>query len=244
MKVVIVIPAHNEEAVIENSVVKMNNAFFSFWNKDDWKIIIAENGSTDFTFAKAAKLSSVLPNVSATSTPFAGKGEAIRRAWEMNPADVYMFFDADLSADPEVAKICVERILSGADVVAPSRFNCGSKIKRKCLRKIISWGYRLLLFLFFSPPVSDLPCGVKAVSPDIVRRILPKIKNDGFFFDSELILRADREGFRIIEVPVVWNDAKKIGRLSHVPLWRTARSYIKSMLELKKEFKKSAGSAD
>lgn len=236
MKITVAVPAHNEENIIGESASKLHGACASFWGGEEWKIVIAENGSSDLTLAKALEAGRVLPNLSAVSLPSAGKGGAIRQVWEKHPADVYMFFDADLSADPDAARICAEQILLGADVVAPSRFNPASKTKRRFLRKAVSWGYRILLFLFFRPPVSDLPCGVKAVSPKVVAQILPKIKSDGFFFDSELVLRAARAGLRVVEIPVVWNDAKKIGRRSRVPLWQTARSYLKAMRELKKEF--------
>lgn len=235
MKITAVIPAHNEAIIIKDTINKANKALASLLADYDWEIVVSENGSSDNTAEEAFLASAGLARVKVVSSPKAGKGGAIRRAWEGSKSDVCIFFDADLSADLGVIKDCLRELASGADIVAPSRFHPQSDVERSFLRKIISSSYALILRSFLRAPAMDMPCGIKAVSGRIIRELLTEVKDDGFFFDSELILRAGKRGYKIVEVPIIWKDVKISGRKSHVPLLRTSLSYVAALARLRKE---------
>ncbi len=232
MKITIAIPAHNEELVLKENIYAAYKSFCSFWPNGQWEIVISENASSDGTAQAADELASELGGVRVLHSGVAGKGLAIRRAWESVEADVYIFFDADLSTDLIVAPLMAGEVIRGADIVVGSRYLQGSKVTRSPIRKIFSRIYRMLLFLAFRLPVRDAPCGAKAVSARVIGEILPQVKDDGFFFDSELIIRAADAGLRVKEVPVTWTDRPIRGRASKVSLVKTSFSYIRAVCAL------------
>jgi glycosyltransferase involved in cell wall biosynthesis len=164
-----------------------------------------------------------------------GKGLAIREAWRRFPADVAVFMDADLSTDLEALPDLVGAIGAGADLAIGSRYHPRSTVERSVLRRFVSRCYRFLLRLLLGTSVADVPCGFKAASARVVRGIVPKIKDDGWFFDTELVVRVERAGMRIAEVPVRWCDFRVAGRQSKVRVLPIGWEYFKKSLALRSE---------
>ncbi|HLF22820.1 MAG TPA: glycosyltransferase, partial [Burkholderiales bacterium] len=177
-------------------------------------IVVADNGSTDDTPRIGRALAAEDPSVEYLRVPSRGKGIAIRTAWRSFEADAYAFMDVDLSTGLSAFPALIERLEQGADIAVGSRFHPDSLVERGALRRIISGGYRFWLRSVLGVGFSDAPCGFKAVTKKVVDRVLPDVRDDEWFFDSELMVRAERRGFVIVEVPVEWKDARDEGRAS------------------------------
>ncbi len=167
--------------------------------------------------------------------PKKGKGRAIRAAWESDNADVYVFMDADLATDLSSLPNLISAVgRENYDLAGGARFHKDSKVKRSLLRKFISRVYRFALHLALGLKTKDAPCGFKAVNRRVVQNILPRIENNEWFFDTEMVVLAERENYRLAEIPVIWTEHKKIGRKSRVSFIKISLNYLKEIWRLKK----------
>jgi putative flippase GtrA len=202
----IVIPVFDEERVLGLSVRRLHGfltASFPF----SWRITIVDNASTDRTWAEATGLEAELSGVRAVHLDRKGRGLALRRAWSESDADVVAYMDVDLSTDLDALLPLVAPLVSGhSDVAIGSRLAPGSHVARHPKREVISRSYNLILRTLLATRVRDAQCGFKAVRATVARRLLPAVEDDGWFFDTELLLLAERNGLRIHEVPVDWID--------------------------------------
>jgi putative flippase GtrA len=172
-----------------------------------WRITIVDNASTDTTWSVATGLESELSGVRAVHLDRKGRGLALRRAWTESDADVVAYMDVDLSTDLDALLPLVAPLVSGhSDVAIGSRLAPGSHVARHPKREVISRSYNLILRTLLATRVRDAQCGFKAVRATVARRLLPAVEDDGWFFDTELLLLAERNGLRIHEVPVDWID--------------------------------------
>ncbi|MEU0664233.1 bifunctional glycosyltransferase family 2/GtrA family protein [Streptomyces lavendulocolor] len=202
----IALPAYNEEEILEASVTRLHQYLtrkfpFSF------QIVIVNNGSSDGTAQIAEILSARIPNVRALHLSGTGKGLAVRAAWSTSRAPVLAYMDVDLSTDLAALLPLVAPLLSGhSDIAIGSRLSRGSRVIRGTKREIISRAYNMLLrgTLLVKPP--DAQCGFKAIRRSVAHELLPKVIDNGWFFDAELLYLAQRAGLRIHEVPVDWID--------------------------------------
>lgn len=201
----IVIPVFNEAAVLEKNITILKNHLLQESNFK-WRIIIADNGSTDRTSEIVKKLSNENSKILYLHIPAKGRGMALRVAWSKSNADIVSYMDVDLSTNIRYFRLLVEGIKCGYDIAIGSRLMGASRIKRGFRRSIISWIYNLIVKLLFFNGFSDAQCGFKAAKTDVAKRLLPKIKNNNWFFDTELLLLAERCKYRIFEVPVEWID--------------------------------------
>ena len=235
MKLLIAIPAYNEEKIIQKNIMEICRFCISHMAQYDWSIVVADNNSTDLTQSIVKRVSQKLPRVIYMMVSQKGKGIAVRSAWLKNDADIYCFMDADLAVDLEALPRLIAAIADEHyDIACGSRYHKESRVKRTRLRKIISLGYRLILKIVFHLRVKDAPCGFKAINRKVWKEVLPKIKSNEWFFDSELIIIAEHYGFRIKEIPVAWEEKNEKGRKSRVNILALSIEYIKKVLELKK----------
>lgn len=224
----IVIPAYNEEKDLPRSVAVL----WDFLNEHlpyQWQIVIADNGSTDKTLAVAQALSQQYPQVAYVHLDQKGRGRALRRAWLGSRADAVSYMDVDLSTKLDAFPNLIKALDEGYGVAIGSRLMRGSKVRRSLKREITSRGYNLLIKIMFWPSFSDAQCGFKAVRRDVVQDIVPLTRDNAWFFDTELLLLAQKRGYRIKEVPVEWvEDAG-----STVKIAKTAWEDIKGLLRLR-----------
>ena len=202
----IVVPVYNEEADLEQSVRRLaahlaDRFPFSF------RITIADNASTDATPAIAARLAAELDGVTVLRLAEKGRGRALRTAWAASDAEVLAYCDVDLSTDLNALLPLVAPLLSGhSDLAIGTRLGHGSRVVRGPKREFISRTYNLILRGTLAARFSDAQCGFKAIRADVARRLLPLVEDTGWFFDTELLVLAERAGLRIHEVPVDWID--------------------------------------
>jgi putative flippase GtrA len=205
-QVEIVIPVRNEERGLEAAVRRLR-AFLDDSFPFAARITIADNGSTDGTWAQALALAAEFPLVRAVRIERPGRGGALRTIWTGSDADIYAYMDVDLSTDLNALLPLVAPLLSGhSDVAIGTRLARGARVIRGPKREIISRCYNLLLHLSLGTRFSDAQCGFKAIRADAARALLPLTTDAGWFFDTELLVLAERAGLRIHEVPVDWID--------------------------------------
>jgi glycosyltransferase involved in cell wall biosynthesis len=205
-RVDVVVPVFNEERVLGQSIHRLHR-FLSGGLPFAWRIVIADNASTDRTPEIAAALAGELTGVELLRLPRKGRGRALRAAWSASDADVVAYMDVDLSTDLRALLPLVAPLVSGhSDVAIGTRLAHGSQVVRGAKRELISRSYNGILRLALRARFSDAQCGFKAVRGDVARRLLPDVRDDGWFFDTELLMLAQRAGMRIHEVPVDWVD--------------------------------------
>jgi glycosyltransferase involved in cell wall biosynthesis len=201
----VVIPGYNEEKDLPACIATL----WDFLNEHlpyQWQIVIADNGSTDKTLAVAQALSLQYPHVTYVHIDLKGRGRALRKAWLESKADAVAYMDVDLSTKLTAFPPLIEALDEGYGVAIGSRLIGGSKVRRGLKREITSRSYNLLIRLMFCPSFHDAQCGFKAVRRDAVQDIVPFIKDQAWFFDTELLLLAQKKGYHIKEVPVEWVD--------------------------------------
>ena len=202
----IVIPVYNEERDLGPSVRRLHEYLatrFPF----PAVITIADNASRDGTLEVANALARELEGVRVLHLDQKGRGRALHAAWTQSDASVVTYMDVDLSTDLNALLPLVAPIVSGhSELAIGSRLAKGSRVKRGPKREIISRGYMFVLRLALGVRFSDAQCGFKAVRADIARELVPRIEDQSWFFDTELLVLAQRAGMRVHEVPVDWTD--------------------------------------
>ncbi|HRY63529.1 MAG TPA: glycosyltransferase [Patescibacteria group bacterium] len=224
----IVIPVFNEALVLEKNILQV----FDFCHEhfsDAWQLIISDNNSSDATPSIARRLSSAHSPIKYFHLPETGKGRAVLAAWQNFPSDIYIFMDADLSVGLESLPALVAGIKSGVDIVVGSRFLSSSVVHRSLGRRFISNFLRLVLKIIFGLKVKDAPCGFKAVNQKVVDEIIPHIQNQTWFFDTELLILAEKQGYKM---PVRWQENASPKRKSRVSLFTVIKEYLKNIYRL------------
>ena len=205
-RVEIVVPVRNEERGLGPSVRRLRG-YLDHAFPCRTRITIADNGSTDGTWPLAQALAADLDGVRAVQIDRPGRGGALRSVWSASEADVFAYMDVDLSTDLNALLPLVAPLLSGhSDVAIGTRLARGARVIRGPKREIISRCYNLLLHATLGTRFSDAQCGFKAIRADAARQLLPLTEDTGWFFDTELLVLAERAGLRIHEVPVDWID--------------------------------------
>jgi putative flippase GtrA len=205
-QVEIVVPVRNEERDLAPSVRRLC-AYLREGFPFTARVTIADNGSSDRTWAVAQDLCREFVEVSAVHLDQPGRGLALRAIWSASHADVLAYMDVDLSTDLNALLPLVAPLLSGhSDVAIGSRLARGSRVIRGPRREVISRGYNLLLHASLGTGFSDAQCGFKAIRREQARVLLPLTTDTSWFFDTELLVLAERAGLRIHEVPVDWID--------------------------------------
>lgn len=236
MKILVTLPVYDEELILKENILILYS-FLEKNVKDDWQIIIADNGSVDSTGKIGRELSQNFDRIKYLFINEKGKGRAIRSAWQSESADVYCFMDVDLSTDLKHLPTLISAInKENFDIAVGSRFKKGAQVRRSFKRKFISYGYRFLLRLILKPQTKDATCGFKAVNTKIIKELLPKVKNNEWFFDSELLILAERNKYKIKEIPVKWIESINRARKSKTNILKTSFSYLKEICKLRARF--------
>lgn len=224
----IVVPVYNEEAVLENSILRLSE-YLTQEMPSTWQITIADNASTDRTPVIAARLSEHMPNVAYRRLEVKGRGYALRDAWNASEAKVFAYLDVDLSTDLAALPPLVAPLLSGhSDISIGTRLGQSSRVSRGPKREFISRSYNFLLRRTMQVRFSDAQCGFKAIRADVAKRLLPHVEDNGWFFDTELLIIAERSGLRIHEIPVDWVDDPD----SRVDITQTALEDLRGMVRV------------
>lgn len=237
-RVDIVVPVFNEAGMLAQRI-RVLVEFLSQWCRDDWRIVIADNGSTDGTPALVDELAAGHPRVCSLRIEEQGRGRALKAAWSASDAEVHAYMDADLSTALPALLQLLERVRQGYDIAIGSRHLPGAVLTRGIVRDVLSRAYNMLLRVAFGTSLSDAQRGFKAVTHRVVTDLLRFVESDRWFFDTELLLLAERAGYRIAEVPVRWVE----GRNSHVRIVPTIVEYLGEMWRLRRAPGPIAGSA-
>lgn len=224
----IVVPVFNEADDLEPSVRRLH-AFLQTDFPFTATITIADNASTDGTWAAAVALASELPGVTAIHLDAKGRGRALQQTWTASSARVVAYMDVDLSTHLAALLPLVAPLLSGhSDVAIGTRLSRTAQVVRGPKREIISRCYNLLLRTTLRARFSDAQCGFKAMRTECARALLPHVFDTAWFFDTELLVLAERSGLRIAEVPVDWVDDPD----SRVDLAATAMADLRGVARL------------
>jgi putative flippase GtrA len=202
----VVVPVHDEEAGLESSLRRLH-AFLREEFPFSWRVTVVDNASTDGTWPLAERLAAELPGVCAVHLARKGRGGALASTWAASDATVLAYMDVDLSTDLAALAPLVAPLLSGhSDLAIGTRLSASSRVVRGPKRELVSRCYNTLLHATLATRFSDAQCGFKAVRADRARELLPLVEDTGWFFDTELLVLAERAGLRIHEVPVDWVD--------------------------------------
>lgn len=224
----IVVPIYNEEKVLERSIRRLN-AYLTASFPYPFLITIADNASTDRSWELAKALAEELPTVNALRVDMKGRGLALRHAWSRSQAEIVAYTDVDLSIDIVAFLPLVAPLLSGhSDISIGTRHATGSHVDRTVKRAILSRTYNYLLRATLGARFTDAQCGFKAGRREVIQALLTAVDDNKWFFDTELLLVAQRNGLRIHEVPVDCLDDPD----SSVDLWRTSYEDLLGLLRV------------
>jgi putative flippase GtrA len=228
LRLELVVPVFNEQATLERSIRTLHAAMGDLFD-ERWLITIADNASTDSTRIISDRLSLDLENVQAVHLTQKGRGRALKQTWLDSEAEVVAYLDEDLSTDLRALPPLVAPLLSGhSDIAIGTRLSRNSRVVRGPKREFISRSYNFLLRRYLGVSFSDAQCGFKAMRHDVAERVLPYVEDTNWFFDTELLVIAERAGLRIHEVPVDWVDDTR----SSVDIAGTAREDLRGMVRV------------
>lgn len=233
----ITVPVFNEEKELEKNIATLADFCKQNLQKYDWHITIADNASTDNTPVIAALLIKKNPHISMLRLEQKGRGRAVKRAWSESGNDFCVYMDLDLSTDLIHLPQLLQLLEEGCDIVIGSRLAYGARVEgRTMLREITSQTLNTVFIrLPFQTHFTDAQCGFKGVRKKVVEELLPKIKDNGWFFDGELLIVGEKSGYKICEIPIhwvdnpgstvrlistIWGDIKVIWRLLQTRPWR------------------------
>lgn len=226
----IVLPVYNEEAELSASVATLVRFAQKHLNDFSWHITVADNASTDRTLGLARSLTGKYPGLlSIDHLSLKGRGRAVKHVWRKGTYDYLAYMDIDLSTDLKHLPPLLHSLERGFDIAIGSRNTHGARVfGRSLLRSITSKGYITLIKLFFWVHFTDAQCGFKAVSRRVVTDLIPHIRDNEWFFDSELLIVGEKMGYRIYEEPVRWIDNPG----STVRVMKTALGDLKGLWRL------------
>ncbi|MGG5174560.1 glycosyltransferase [Pseudarthrobacter sp. J1763] len=227
----VAIPVYNEEKDLEECIRRLY-AYLSDSFPHSFRITVADNASTDSTLKVAERLSREIPEVAAVHLAEKGRGNALRKVWLASPSPVLAYMDVDLSTDLAALGPLLAPLISGhSDMAIGSRLSRSSVVVRGPKREFISRSYNFLLHSLMGAKFSDAQCGFKAIRADVGERLLPHTVDTGWFFDTELLVLAERTGLRVHEVPVDWTDDPD----SSVDIVQTALADLRGMFRLSRD---------
>jgi glycosyltransferase involved in cell wall biosynthesis len=226
----IVVPVLNEEAALPRCISALIK-YLSGKTDFEWMIVIADNGSTDRTWEIALELAAKDQKIQVTKLEKRGRGGALKKAWIQSDADVCCYMDADLSTSLDHLQPLIRAVADdGYDLAIGSRLISGARVTGRSLRReFTSRMYNLLFRTLFNTKIRDAQCGFKAISANAAKELLPLVKDNGWFFDTELLIIGEQSEYRIKELPVTWED----DRNSSVNILSTGWHDVKGLLRLR-----------
>lgn len=232
----VVIPVYNEEVTIAACVHRLHAHLVETFPYP-FRITVVDNASTDGTLVVAERLSLQVPGVHVLHLPEKGRGLALTQAWLTSEALILAYMDVDLSTDLDGLWPLLAPLMSGhSDLAIGTRLHRDSRVVRGAQREFVSRCYNLVLRTTLGARFSDAQCGFKAVRADVARELLPLVKDRTWFFDTELLVLAQRCGLRIHEVPVDWFDDPD----SRVDVVNTAKDDLRGVWRMQRAFASGA----
>jgi len=223
----IVLPVYNEEDELEAHTLKLRK-FVDTQTNYSWDITIADNASNDSTASIGEKLAKK-NGINYVRIARKGRGRAVKQLWLESKADIVMYMDIDLSTDLKHLTPLVKALTSGADIAIGSRLLPGSEVeKRELRREFISRAYNLMIKILFMTRFSDAQCGFKGMTKKATMELIPHIEDNDWFMDTELLVIAEKSGYKIYEEAVRWVDTPG----STVRVLPTAMGDIKGLVRL------------
>lgn len=226
----ITIPVYNEQQELKKNITHLAKFCEKNLNEYNWHITIADNASTDTTPTIASALSKQNQHMHLFRLEQKGRGRAIKVVWSQSNADYYVYMDLDLSTDLLHLPKILNALEKGNDIAIGSRLKKGARVEgRTVIREITSRALNFFFIqLFFHTHFTDAQCGFKAVTKRVVLDLLPRIEDNGWFFDGELLIIGEKMGYKIYEEPVHWIDNPG----STVQLLSTITGDVKTMIRL------------
>ena len=224
----IVIPVYNEETILSRNI-NILNEYLEKYCEYPWRIIIANNGSTDETENIGNLLANKYKSILLLSIPEKGRGKALNVAWSQSEADIVAYLDIDLSTRLKHLNQLIQAIEEGSEIAIGSRLLKKSRVRRSFLRTTLSKIYNFLIKILFLSKFSDAQCGFKAFKQSSITKILPLVKNKNWFFDTEILLIYEKNKIQISEIPVEWEEDSN----SKVKIIKTIIEDIKGLLRLR-----------
>ncbi|WP_324644094.1 bifunctional glycosyltransferase family 2/GtrA family protein [Pseudarthrobacter sp. LT1] len=227
----VTIPVFNEERDLEECLRRLHGHLRDTF-PHSFRITVADNASTDGTLKIAERLAREFPEVAVVHLDEKGRGNALRKVWLASPSPVLAYMDVDLSTDLAALPPLLAPLISGhSDLAIGTRLTRNSRVVRGPKREFISRSYNLMLHSLMAARFSDAQCGFKAIRADVAQQILPYTVDNSWFFDTELLVLAERCGLRVHEVPVDWVDDPD----SSVDVVRTALADVRGMARLTRD---------
>jgi len=233
MKLNVTIPVYNEEKMLPVSIPVLYKFLSESMESYEWEIVIADNASIDSTLEVAEGLSRDFPRVRVERLEQKGRGRALKHTWLNADADICSYMDVDLSTNLDSFPPMIDALThKGYDIGTGSRLMKGANTQRSFKRELISRTYNLMVKAMFFTKFSDAQCGFKAVTRDVVAKLIPRIEDNVWFFDSELLIIGEKCGYRIFDVPVKWIEDLD----TRVKIVRTALDDIKGLMRVRRNF--------
>lgn len=227
----VVVPVYNEEHSLPKSIPVLGEFLASPAFPCEWRIVIADNASIDNTPAVGRELAEKSGgSVEYVRIERKGRGFALKQTWGASPMDIVSYMDVDLSTGLEAFPRLIRAIAEGGyDVAIGSRLAGQSRITRSLKRRVLTRGYNTLIKAMFLTRFGDAQCGFKAVSREAAQRIIPLIENNNWFFDTELLILAEKMGYKVKNVPVEWVEST----YTRVKIGSTVMEDLRGLLRLR-----------
>jgi glycosyltransferase involved in cell wall biosynthesis len=241
MKVQLVIPVFNEELLLEENVGLLYE-FLQQHVSFEYEVVIADNASTDRTLAIANSLIPRHPFLRVVHLNLKGRGRALKKTWGESRADILCYMDADLSTGLQALPELIEALASDKyDLATGSRLIQPQMTSRSIKREIISRTYNFLVRRLLHTRFSDAQCGFKAITRSAARDLLPLVEDPEWFFDTELLVLAEKMGYQVFDLPVPWTENRE--RPSRVNIISTIVGDIRGLVHLRRRVSCLTGAA-
>ncbi|KUM34597.1 glycosyltransferase [Arthrobacter sp. EpRS71] len=224
----IAIPVSNQETRLEGQLRGLHGHLMDTF-PHTFRITVADNASTDSTLRIAERLARELPEIKVVHLDHKGRGNSLRRVWLSSPSPLLAYVDLDLPLDLSAVAPLVAPLISGhSDLAVGTRLARGAQGRFSHRRGLVARAYNVLLRVLTGARFSDAECGFKAIRADVAHKLLPHTGDDAWFFDTELLIIAERCALRIHEVPLDWTDDPDSG----VDVVRTFLTDLKRLAKL------------
>lgn len=228
--VTVVIPVYNDVQALKDAVPKVIPILSSLTSQ--YELIIAEDASTDGSAECAAYYARNNPNIiHLHRNERLGRGSALTLAASKARGEIFCYFDVDMATDISHLEELLKHIREGFDIATGSRLLPESRIIRSTGREIKSRGYNFLVRLFLRSTLSDHQCGFKAFSIYSIRMLLKETTDTHWFWDTEILVRAQKKGLKIAEIPVVWTEGQGTTVRSG-DIWKMGRAILRLWWQL------------